>query len=352
MRYTLFVSALIGLTLAACSRVQTADNNREDVSRYLRIDIVHSAPFSTTYTTVGTLRAEAGKIAEVGLPMDGRIGTIHKRLSDPVRVGTPLFSVCSPGFADQCKSYFQAESNYQFQQKTYARQQVLHETGIVSDREWEETTNNLELARRELKQWEYTIRALGIDIAGLKESGELNIVSPIKGEIVRMELTPGQYVRQDSPALITIADLSTVWVAAQIKEHYLDRIHYNDSVEVFLNNDRHFHVTGQVVYIGQLLDPETRSIEVLISCANPQRELKPGMFAHVHFTSEPTEAIQVPASAILQDENTPFVYVQAEDSSFVRRPVTVESGDSGMVHIISGLEEGERIVAEGGLYLN
>lgn len=339
------------VTLTACQHNPAADSTRDDITQHISIDTIQYSTYSTTYITVGTVRAESGKMAEVGLPMDGRIGSCFVQLGQQVHKGTPLFSVHSPEFADQCKAYFQAKSNYSLLEKAYAREQKLREGGIISEREMEEKMNELELAHRELIQWENTMKALGLDVESLEKSGEMNISAPISGEVVRMELTPGQYVRQDGPSLITLADLSHVWVSAQLKEYYLDRIHMNDSVEVHLNNSTHYHITGRIIYIGQLLSPETRSVEVLVACPNPHRELKPGMFAHVHFTAPDVEGIQIPSTAVLQDEESSFVYVRESDGEFMRRRVAIESGDSGMVRVLSGLDEGECFVSQGGIYI-
>lgn len=351
MKKQFFLGAVLCLLLSACGKQEQAQST-PDIKQHLQLMEVAESPFETTYITVGTVRAEAGKLADVGLPMDGRIGECFVRLGQMVKAGTPLFSVHSPEFADQCKAYFQAESNCELRQRDYSRKQTLKESGIVSERELDEAANEWELARRELRQWEHTMLALGLDIKSLKETGAMNIIAPIAGEVVRLELTTGQYVRADETAPVTIADLSTVWVAARLKEYYIDRVHQDDAVDVMLHTNGDLRVSGRVVYIGQLLDEETRSVEVLVACQNPDKKMKPGMFAHVHFTSPEQAAIQVPASAIMQGDNAAFVYVLQSDSTFARREVSVETGKEGMVHVISGLAVGETIVAEGGIFIN
>lgn len=338
------------LLVVACTTPQKQDKTA-DLNHYITLDTVKETPFELTFGTAGTIRAEAGKLAEVAMPMDGRITKSYVSLGNKVYKGTPLFSISSPEFAEQCKQYFQAEANYSLQNKEYTRKKKLFSDGVVSKKDLDEAETNFELAKREFAQWQITMDAFGIDLQSLKSNGNMAICSPISGEVVRMEINTGQYVKTDSPAPVTVANLESVWVTAQLKEYYINRIHENDSVEVVLNADDNYHISGRVKYIGQLLNPETRSAEVIVECNNPDKRLKPGMFAHVHFTAKGQNAIQIPATAVMQGEDNPFVYV-VSGKKYEKRPVVVESGDDGMMHVISGLEINEVFVAEGGLYIN
>lgn len=344
--------ATMCLLVVACNAPENQDKET-DLIHYITLDTVIESPFELTFATAGTIRAEAGKLAEVAMPMDGRISKSFVALGDKVSKGTHLFSISSPDFAEQCKLYFQAEANCSLLERDYARKKKLHTDGVVSKRELDEAETDLELAKREFAQWQITMETLGIDRQNLKNGGIMAVCSPISGEVVRMEVSTGQYVKTDSPAPVTIADLDEVWVTAQLKEYYINRIHENDSVEVVLNADDSYHVAGHVVYIGQLLNPETRSAEVIVECVNADKRLKPGMFAHVHFTARGQKAIQIPATAVMQGEDSPFVYVVSGDGkSYEKRPVVVESADDGMMRVVSGLAIGEIYVANGGLYIN
>lgn len=345
-------SMAVCLFMVACNAPKNQDKDT-DLNRYITTDTVKETPFELTFSTAGTVRAENGKLAEVAMPMDGRITKSFVSLGDKVTKGTPLFAISSPDFAEQCKQYFHAEANCALQEKEYARKKKLHADGVVSKRELDEAETNMELAKREFAQWQVTMEALGIDRKSLKTGGAMAVCSPITGEVVRLEVNTGQYVKTDSPAPVTVANLDRVWVTAQLKEYYINRIHENDSVEVVINADDNYHVAGHVVYIGQLLNPDTRSTEVIVECVNADRRLKPGMFAHVHFTAKGEKAIQIPATAVMQGEDSPFVFVvSGNGKSHEKRPVTVESADDGMMRVVSGLTTGEIYVANGGLYIN
>lgn len=312
----------------------------------LKIDsIAHCSSFET----VGTVRAAAGKMAEVGAPMDGRTTHSHVRLGQQVRAGQPLFGFHSAEFVELSKSYFQSRSTYELEQKNLQRKRVLLESGVASQREYDEAVNAEDLALRELRQNEQTIRILGVSVEHLEETGSMDVCAPIAGEVVMCELTNGQFVRSDGPSIITIADLSEVWVSAQLKENNLGRVQENDSVIISLPaGDK---LPGRIHYIGQLLDEQTRSAQVLVSCQNPNHLLKPGMYVHVQFVSSPAQALIVPSSAVLQQEESTYVFAEVSPDRYVRRVVDVESISTDSVRIVSGLSAGERIVVRGGIYI-
>lgn len=312
----------------------------------LKID---SITHRSSLETVGTVRAAAGKLAEVGAPMDGRTTHSHVRLGQQVRAGQPLFGFHSAEFVELSKSYFQSRSTYELEQKNLQRKRMLLESGVASQREYDEAVNAEDLALRELRQNEQAIRILGVSVEHLKETGSMDVCAPIAGEVVVCELTDGQFVRTDGPSIVTIADLSEVWVAAQLKESYLGRVQEQDSVVVTLPTGE--VLPGRIHYIGQLLDEQTRSAQVLVSCPNRAHLLKPGMYVRVMFVSSPSAALVVPASSILQQESSTYVFVEVAPHRYVSREVEIESVDVDNVRILSGLRGGETIVVRGGIYI-
>ena len=191
----------------------------------------------------------------------------------------------------------------------------------------EEARSTAEIAYRELNQSENAIKMLGIDPADLGTGNSLNINAPISGEVVTCEVVPGQYVKSDSDPLIVIADLSEVWVVAQVKEPYIGSVHESDQ------------------------DDQTRSAEVIIACANADRRLLPGMFTRVKFSGIPSDVVMIPSSSVLQGEQGSYVFVKMADGRFSRRKVTIISAEQGKVVVTEGLVPGEAVVSAGGIYI-
>ena len=180
----------------------------------------------------------------------------------------------------------------------------------------------------------------------------LKVMSPIAGEVVKCNLTIGSYVKEDSEPLAVVADLSKVWVTALVKERYFGAIKHGDRVEVYTDAHPNKIIWGTIYHIGEMLDEETRSLEVIVECNNADRELKLGMFCEVHFLSSPTKAIVLPSTAVMQEQDNTYILIEVAKGRYVRRKVEIESVDMDNVHIISGINEGENVVIKGGFLLN
>lgn len=312
--------------------------------------------FSSEFRTVGTVQAEMGHYAEVGVPFDGRITTSKVMLGSRVRAGQTLFEVSSPEFFEASKQYFQNLRSYETAKSSYERKKSLKDAGVVSLRELEEAYTEAENARQEKEASLATFRAYGMDPSTMKPGEAMRIVAPISGEVVRCSITPGAYTKADGEALLTIADLGKVWVTAQVKERFTGAVTKGGKAEIFTEAEPQTPIWGKVLNIGNLVDEQTRSVQVIVECDNSDLKLKHGMYVSVHFISELANAIVVPSSAIFQGERASFVYVVPEGrkNTFLRRYVFVgeSNDDNTMVRIVKGLQEGECIVSKGGIYLN
>lgn len=313
-------------------------------------------PFSSEFRTVGTVQAEMGHYAEVGVPFDGRITTSKVMLGSRVRAGQTLFEVSSPDFFEASKEYFQHLLNYETAKSAYERKKALQASGVVSARELEEAFAEAESARQEKAASEATFKAYGMDPSRMEPGQAMRIVAPISGEVVRCNITQGAYTKADGDVLLTIADLGNVWITAQLKERFITSVTQGSQVEIFTEAEPDTPIWGHVLNIGNLVDEQTRSVQVTVACANADLKLKHGMYVSVHFISEPADAIVIPSTALFQGEEEGYVYVVPDgaENRFVRRQVKVgePNDDNTRIHILDGLREGERIVTDGGLYLN
>ena len=316
---------------------------------------VTTEPFSSEMRTVGTVRARTGHYAEVGVPFDGRVLTSKIRLGSRVKAGQSLFELSSPEFLEACKQYFQSIKNCEKAEADYNRKKALQSSGIISQRELEEAYTEAENARQDKQSAEATVRIYGADPATMTMGQPQSIVAPIAGEVVKSDITPGAYVKADSDPLLIIADLSRVWITAQVKERFIGSVSQGSSAEIFTEADSGNPVWGEIIYVGNLVDEQTRSVQVIVECDNPDTALKHGMYVSVHFMSKAKESILVPSTAVFQGDGSSYVFVATEsDNTFIRRDVVagVTNDDKTRVLIEDGLEKGETILAQGGLYLN
>ena len=369
MKKTYYAIAMACLLLSSCKG--ESEKNNEEISYQgdtvtvnmsspilskISVEILEEEPFSSEFRTVGTVQAEMGRYAEVGVPFDGRISSSKVMLGSRVHSGQTLFEVSSPDFFEASKAYFQNLRRYETAISAYERKKALQDAGIVSVRELEEAYTEVENARQEKAASEAAFKAYGMDPAAMEPGQGMRIVAPISGEVVRCNLTPGTYVKSDGDALLTIADLDRVWVTAQVKERFIGAVSRNGKVEIFTEAEPQTPIWGKVLNIGNLVDEQTRSVQVIVSCDNPELKLKHGMYVSVHFISEPVDAVVVPSTAVFQGEKSSYVYLVSDkgDNRFVRHQVIAgeTNDDNSRIHIMDGLHSGDKIVSDGGLFLN
>ncbi|GHS91829.1 cation efflux system protein [Bacteroidia bacterium] len=308
---------------------------------------LHSAEFNTT----GTVKAITGHLVEIAPPFDGRISKLYVRLGQKVNSGAPVFDLNSNEFYEASKIYFQTFQNKKMADVNLKRQKDLVQHGVGVQKELEEAETNAELAQKEFESAVAGLKILNINPEELIMGQPLKVVSPIAGEVVQNNIVLGQFVKNDTGPMVIVAELSKVWVVAQIKEKYIAGIRPDDHVFVSTDADTGHEVKGYVYHISELLDEETRSVQVLVECDNKDRKLKPGMFAEVHFINSPQKAVMIPASALLQKGDDTYVFVQAGKGEYVKRKVKTVTVSLSESLITEGLKTGDVIVSEGGIYL-
>jgi cobalt-zinc-cadmium efflux system membrane fusion protein len=308
-------------------------------------------PYRAVLKSAGVVKAIAGRIAEIAPPFDGRINKSFVALGQKVQPGAPVFELQSPDFVEAVRVYFQALQTRKARELRLLRQTDLVANGVGTVKDREEAETDFEIARRDHESAEASLRVFGIEPQELVMGQALKVASPIAGEVVQLDMVIGQYVKTDAAPLAIVADLEQVWVAAWVKERHSQGVHLGDSVQVFTDATPEQAVLGTVTHISELLDEETRSIQVLVTCSNTHRRLKPGMFADVHFTGQGQDALIVPTTALLQKEESSYVLVQAGPGKYLPRAVQAVMISRDEALVTEGLAVGDRIVSSGGIYL-
>jgi cobalt-zinc-cadmium efflux system membrane fusion protein len=317
----------------------------------LKFHSVESQEYLVQFTTTGVVKPLSGHLAEVTAPFEGRIVKSFIKLGQKVTTGTPLFEVSSSDYLESVRMCLQARRERELAEKNYIRKKDLMESGISSRKEFDEAKLILDLADKECEKTTEILKIFNINPDEADLTQPLIVRSPISGEVARTDITVGQYIKSDSDPIVTIADLGKIWVVARVKEKDLGAINPQDQVEVFTEGLPDRAIKGVVNYIGNIMNEQTRSVEVFIECENPEKILKSGMFVTVKFYHELADAIIIPSSSVLQDYNKSYLFVQAGQGTFVKREVSVTSIADKKLIVHSGLETGNIIVSEGGIYL-
>jgi cobalt-zinc-cadmium efflux system membrane fusion protein len=306
--------------------------------------------FRPRFTVSGEVRPLPACYAEIAAPFAGRIVKSHVRAGQKIAAGSPVFEISSPDFSETVKAFLQAKQELALAEKSLARVKSLQEHNTASIKDLEESETDFELKRKEFEQVQAALKIWVSNPENLQAGQPLVVRSPIAGEIVKAEITVGQYVKEDADALAAVADISRVRVIARIREKDIPAAHDIDKISVSPVSQPELQSEGKLVYTGAVIDPETRTIDVIVECANTKQELKPNMFVTADFTGREKQATSIPSAAVLQDEDSRYVIVCEENNRFRKVKVGVESESDGQAIISSGLNVGDRIVTDGAFY--
>jgi membrane fusion protein, heavy metal efflux system len=322
-----------------------------DIWNKLVIKETDTINYTSHYTTTGVVRPLPGHLAEISSPFDGRVVSSYVRLGEKIAQGAPVFGISASDYFEVLKTYRQSAKEKEIAEKNHKRKQELYDQGIIPVKELDESSLELEIAEKEYSMDEAVMKVFNTDPEKSDFTHPLIIRSPIAGEVVQNNITIGQYLNTSSQPGIIVANLEKIWVVAHVKEKDLGTISPKDKVEIIAESQPNTPIQGVVDYIGGIMEDQTRSVEVYIECTNIDHLMKPGMYVTVSFDHTITNAILIPSSAVLQEEDYSFLFEQVSPLAFVMKKLSVVSVDNRNMLVSSGIRKGEKIVTEGGIYL-
>src|SRR5690242_14363103 len=297
----------------------------------------------------GTVDFDNDQATSVVSPFTGPVTRIFVALGQHVAKGQPLAAVASADVANAVAAYRKAAVASANARRVAAADRDLAAHNGISEREAAQAQTDAASAKADRVAALQALASLGASPA----SGLNGIIrAPVSGVIADKTVTPGQLLQAGSSTAFTVANLSQVWVLAQVSPTELSNAGFHDAATVDPGNGTGpFH--GTVQNIGATVDPNTRAIAARIAVPNPGDLLKKQMFVAVSIDSgRVSTGLLVPVSAVLHDdENLPFVYLALPDGSFARRHVTLGYRDSQNYDVTSGLVSGDKVVANGAIFL-
>ena len=312
---------------------------------------VQKEQYRMEFSTSGVVRAIPACYAEIASPVAGRVVRPLVRLGQKVAPGSPLFEINAPELFEAGKAYGQAKEDLALAAKTLRREQDLLRNKVSAQKTLEEAEANYAMKQQEFEQAKASLRVYQIDPDQFVLGQPLIVRSPIKGEVVKSQLVMGQYLKEDADPVLIIADLEKVWFVANVKEKNLPLVQSLEEVEIHLIAVPDRTLNGKIYHIGEMLDPETRSVEVLIECDNKERLMKPEMYGMVKLSDKEAEVIRIPTTAILQEEDSMYVLVDLGNHTYRKQPIEVGQSESDKTVVLNGLNVGDKLVVEGAFYL-
>jgi len=325
---------------------------KSELRHYLAIAEIRQQTVQTPLEAPAILEADPAKVANILPPLSGRISALYVHLGDAVKKDQPLFTIDSSDLAQARSDLQHAQIALTLTRKALARQQDLLEHHIAALKDVEQAQSDFDGAQSEYERASAVFRTLGISLQSTESPRQLTVRSPVSGRVSALSAVAGTFANDNTTALMTISDVSTIWFTASVQEKDLSFVSVGEEVSAKVQSYTAETFTGKVAFVADQLDPDSRAIKVRIAYDNKDARLKPGMFAEVTFAGEPHQAITVPTTALIQIEAKTLVYVEVQPWKFEPRVVAVgpRSGDSN--EILSGLKAGERVVVKQGVLLN
>jgi len=304
------------------------------------------------------------RLIHVSPRIEGKAVKVIAELGDTVKPGQTLALLDSIELGYKKSAFRQARTTLLVNRANYKREKRLFEQQISSEKDYLDAKGSYQ---QSVAAYQAVFEAL--ELVGLSRQEIEKIVlkekrrnqplsifplrAPQAGTIIARHITPGELVApRDRP--FTIADLTTVWILLDIYEKDLAGVRVGADVRMTVDAypGETFH--GAVVYLGNLVNPNTRTVEARVEIPNPDGRLRPGMFARatiVSSISKGKKVLVVPQDAIQSIDDKPVAFIEKQPGTYQKRMVTLGSEDDPYVEILKGLTEGERVVAKGSFYL-
>lgn len=299
----------------------------------------------------GVVEADPARTAAVLTPLAGRIVELKVALGDRVARGQVLALIDSPDLAQAYDDDAKAADTLALTTKNLTRQEGQLKLGTASDRDLDQARSDHAQAAAEYARTQAHLKTLGI-AAAAPRARWLEVRAPVGGSVTELAVAPGNMINDPTQPLMTIADLSSVWVTALVPEKDLGEVQPQQDAEVSLTAYPERRLRGKVQFVADVLDPDSRRGKVRIAFANADYALKPNMFATVTLQGPQQTRVVLPASALLMNNDRTSVFVGVAPWTFERRTVEPQIDEGASVAIRAGVAAGDPVVVKGGILLN
>jgi cobalt-zinc-cadmium efflux system membrane fusion protein len=322
----------------------------------VHVEAVREQALPRVLTATGKIQFNEDRTARVLAPLPGQVMDLQVRVGDTVEKDAVLFSIRSREVAGLVADLLQAHRDQDLAEKSYAMTKDLFDHQAASRIQFQQSEADVAKSKAQVARSEEALRVFGLDPAQVLQTTGVRtpvpVRSPLGGTVIERPVTPGQFVQADNTPLLTIADLSTVWVLLDVYESDLHRVHPGQRVEVTATAYPERRFTARVDRINDKVDPETRTLKVRLLVSNPGNLLKPEMFITASLVlDESVPTVTVPAKALFTEGDRMFAFVSAGEHRFERRLVTASADGDGRLRVTSGIKPGETVVADGALLL-
>jgi membrane fusion protein, heavy metal efflux system len=318
----------------------------------LTVTQAHAEDVSAKLVLPAVVESDPARTAAVLTPLGGRVLEIKVALGDRVRQGQVLAVIDSPDLGQAYDDYDKAADTFQLTQKNLTRQEEQLKLGTASTRDLDQARSDNAQAAAEHARTQARLKTLGVPTERQQHSTLLSVLAPVSGSVTTLAIARGNMINDPTQPIMTVADLSTIWVTALVPEKDVAVVAKDQDAEVSLSAYPGKVLHGKVLFISDIIEPDSRRDKLRIAFANADVSLKPNMFATVTLVGPKESRVIVPTSALLMNNDRTTVFVATEPWTFERRTVDAQLEEGPTVALASGVKDGEQVVVKGGILLN
>jgi cobalt-zinc-cadmium efflux system membrane fusion protein len=346
---------------AKMADTQTVDLSEKQAAA-LKIGPVVSREFALLKTAVGAIDFNENLLVQVFSQYPGKILKAFNNIGDEVKVGSVLFTIDSPDLLQAESALLASAGVLELQKRALARATMLLKAGGSAQKDVDQSTSDQQTAEGNFKAAKDSVRIFGKSDAEIEQillerkvDSTLVVPSPISGKIVARNAAPGFLTQPgNAPAPFSVADLSTMWMLANVIETDAPAYMLGQEVEVRVPAYPDAIFKGRVTTLGAMIDPNTHRQLVRSEIDDPQHRLRSGMFASfVIRVGDPVRSLAVPAEGVVREgDGTMTVWVTSDSRHFTKRTVKVGLQQDGWTQIPEGLSPEDTVVTDGAVFLS
>ena len=366
--YFLLVLSLASISLVGCSKKQEAAKEAAKdpleimitpiIQGQIKIAKADQAEISEAVNVPGRIEVQQNRLAKIGSPVTGRVSDIQVSLGQIVKSGQILAKVNSVELTQTQLIFIKAKQQIGLKTKAVVRAKLLFEADVISKAEMQRIEAELDSVTAEFDATEDQLEILGMTKAAIQKlsnSSTVNsysdVTSRIAGIVISKHINIGQVV-QPADELFSVADLNHLWAVAEVPEQQAAFIQKDQEVAIDIPALDDKRVKGKIIYVGDIVNPETRTVLIRTEIDNSNQMLKPDMLITVTVQSKKVSKLAVSLAAVVRENDRSYVFAQTGPNKFRLREIEVGSRDGNMISILSGITIGETIVVDGAFHLN
>lgn len=311
-----------------------------------------------TLRAPGRIEVDETRMARIGSPVAGRLTDVEAVVGKEVRRGQVLATLNSTELSAAQLGFLKAQSIRLQAQRATERAQRLLAADVIGTAEVQRRQSELTQAEAELNAASDQLKVLGMSEAAVRRladtgtiTSRTQIVASLSGTVIERKVTEGQMV-QPADSMFVIADLSNVWVVADIPEQGAGLVRVGEPAAAEVAALPGSRLQGRLTFVSPTVNPETRTVRARMDLSNNERVFKPAMLANVLIEGRPQRRLVIPAAAIVREDNRDYVFVEAGRDAWRLRPVSLGTEHEGRRVLLEGLRKGEKIAVEGAFHLN